>query len=162
MARKTKDIEAGSKKVRVTQLPAAEAPLALARVGRLYGPMLSGMGDDQRMMAAFFSAFDDADFIWLRGRFLEQSKLVQTTEDASGTQREVVTPLRLDAFDGELQAQLDWMVESVKVNFEDFLVGAMTSSRRAAEAKEAGSSTSTSPSTGGSGDASSIPASTPA
>lgn len=150
MARKTKDIDAGTIKVRVTQFGAGEAPLALARAVRLLGDTLTASAAEK--MLAFCRGFEDGDFLWMRTKLLENSKQVFTANTSTGETQEVVssTPLKLDAFDDDLQAQFTWFFEAIMHNFADFLVAAL-SSGHSQQAKTPDGSTSPAPSTGESG-----------
>lgn len=153
MARKTEDIEAGSLKIRITQMGAGDAPSALARSVRLFGAALA-QPDHTAKVVALFASFNDADFASLRAKFIENAQQIHDIETSAGAVTERLVPLRLDAFDGDLQAQFSFMLESVRVNFQDFFVAAATSSpRQAAPVPTSASSTSTNPSTGGSGGA---------
>lgn len=152
MARKEKDIEVGTLRVRISQLGAGEAPLALARVGRLAGGALTaGDMDPGKIAVAFFRGFNDGDFIWLRDKFFAHAKKLVDVELSNGNTRETVLPLKLEEFDGNLDGQLQFIVQSVQHNFADFLGGLNSSLLRGAESTRDASSSPPTTSTGSSG-----------
>ena len=73
------------------------------------------------MAAALFVSFDDKDFAWLREKFLAHTKKLQRVQLSNGDESENALPLRLEEFDGDVMGQLRWIIQSVKVNFADFL-----------------------------------------
>lgn len=147
--------------VRVTQLPAADAPAGLARAGRLFGPAFALLHNEIAAQAALASAHNDDDFQWLRAKFLAHSRRVWIAQTSAGGAIQPDTPLTVDAFDGELKAQMDWMMFCVRVNFADFFV-VLGSSARPARQKTESPSSSPNGSTGSSGESSSQDASGPA
>lgn len=131
MARKEKDIQVGELRVRIKQLGAGEAPFALARVGRMLGGAISSASDPTKIASSFFAGFVDADYAWLRDKFLASSKKLVTVELSNGDTREQDLPLKLEEFDGDIDGQLAWMVECVMHNFADFLGGGSAALRHA-------------------------------
>lgn len=140
MARKSKEVQVGDLRIRITQLGAVEAPMALARVGRMVGGALLNAKDPEKIAVAFFAGFSDNDFAWLRDKFLANSEKLVTVELSNGGTREQPQKLRLEEFDGDIGGQLSWMVECVQHNFADFLGGGSNLLHRPAESVPASSS----------------------
>lgn len=139
MARKEKDVDVGSLRLRIKQLGAVDGPPALARVGRMLGPAMLA-SDPERIAVAFFAGFSDNDYAWLRDKFLANSEKLVTIELSNGGTREQAQKLRLEEFDGDIGSQLSWMVECVKHNFADFLGGGSSLLRQPVESTPASSS----------------------
>lgn len=153
MSRPTTEFEHGDIRIEITKVPAKDAFQGVARAVRLLGPMLLIAGpnasDDQRMVA-LFEKFNDADYIELRRLYLENSKLLVRTERSDGSTFDTKTSLRVEAFDEDVEALFAWFMRATVFNFGSFLGRSATSERRQRESAP-GPSSSTSPSTGGSG-----------